>query len=399
MSTNPKDPFTKNSIESFNQFHLYLQGKNKKQLSTDKLFLLLEKIEKEGSISKAAADLKLSYRYAWGLIQDAEKAFSMTLLHKKVGGSLGGGASLTKHASEMLRYYHIFRDTVQDQLHLLLDIPAKALKNEPVSPSPSHPFQFLLLASTMEPIATGLLDRLEKQYYQQTGVLVRHVGVGSGKAMEIGKKGGADLLLVHSPSLEKRFMQEGWGAYRKTIMTNQYLLVGPTSDPAGLGNLKETAGIHVFFRQLALTQAPFLSRNDGSGTHAKEKEIWESRGSFPKEPVIIPLTGVSDNIEVLSLAIKKSAYALTDSTSYRLWKHGNQSLTVFFGANSPDDTTLANPFSIIVPRRKEISTDPYDSYKAAMDFVRWLADAEGKKIIENFPEENGEAPYFDVYCT
>ncbi|SFI32753.1 tungstate transport system substrate-binding protein [Tindallia magadiensis] len=398
MSTNPKDPFTKNSIESFSQFHLSLQGKNNKQLSTDKLFLLLEKIEKEGSISKAAADLKFSYRYAWGLIQDAEKAFSITLLHKKVGGSSGGGASLTENASKMLRHYQTLRDTVKDQLHLLLDFPTKQTKDPSASPSPAQTFQFLLLASTMEPIATGLLDHLEKQYYQQTGVLVRHVGVGSGKAMEIGRKGGADLLLVHSPSLEKRFMQEGWGAYRKTIMTNQYLLVGPPSDPAGLGNLKETAGIHAFFRQLAFTQVPFLSRNDGSGTHSKEREIWENSGSFPKEPVIIPTNGVSDNIEVLSMAIKKSAYALTDSTSYRLFTAKSR-LTVFFGASPSSDAMLTNPFSIIVPRRKEVEADSDEPYKAAMNFVRWLTGPEGEKIIKNFPEENGEAPYFDVYCT
>ncbi len=195
-----------------------MQIKDKKQLSTDKLFFLLEKIGKEGSISRAAADLDLSYRYAWGLIQDAEKALSLKLLNKKSGWLRGGGASLTEEAREMLAHYQVIRDSVNEQLSTLLDTKGKEKTSQQEGLSDQTPFKYLLIATTMEPVETGLMDVLEQVYYNKTGVLVRHIGVGSGKALEIGKSNGADLLLVHSPQEEAVYMNQGWGAYRKEFM-------------------------------------------------------------------------------------------------------------------------------------------------------------------------------------
>ncbi|RQD71217.1 MAG: LysR family transcriptional regulator [Tindallia sp. MSAO_Bac2] len=376
--------------DSFSGFQLYMQIKDKKQLSTDKLFLLLEKIGKEGSISKAAADLELSYRYAWGLIQDAEKALSVKLLNKKIGGSEGGGASLTEDALEMLSHYQVIRDAVNEQLGALLDTKSREKASQPANPPAQNPLKYLLIASTMEPVETGLLDVLEQVYYQKTGVLVRHIGVGSGKAMEIGKSGGADLLLVHSPQEEAAFMRQGLGAYRKEFMTNRYYLVGPKSDPAGLQVIKEDSGISVFFRQLVLTKMPLISRNDQSGTHSKEREIWQATDTKPAERNIIPAQGVSSNLGVLRMAYEKSAYALTDSTSYQLSEYQKE-LAVFAGDGSASDTSLINTFSIIVIKRRDFNPE---QYQEAMNFAFWLSGPEGKKIVKSFPNHTEEAPFF-----
>ena len=372
-------------------FQLYIQLKSKKQISTDRLFSLLETIEKEGSISKAASDLKISYRYAWGLINDTEEFLGIRLLDKKVGGSEGGGASLTKEGREMLDHYYAIKDSVDSQLTALIQNKGEDEGGKQDSEE-NDSFKYLLMASTMEPIDTGLMDLLEKEYFIKTGTLVRHIPVGSGKALQIGKSGNVDLVFVHSPRGEEYFMSQGFGGFRKEIMGNRYYLVGPESDPAGLKHIKEDAGVEVFFRQIALTRSVFISRGDHSGTHEKELELWSHAKMGSEERNTIVGGSISSNKECLEISLEKSAYTLVDSTSFMLSKHKND-LRVYAGNRSGTDPILDNIFSAIA-----VSRLPQDSarYSEAVRFINWLVGPEARSIIEGYPDKEDQDPYFHL---
>ncbi|WP_409227231.1 substrate-binding domain-containing protein [Gudongella sp. SC589] len=372
-------------------FQLYIQLKNKKQISTDKLFLLLENIEREGSISKAATDMKISYRYAWGLINDTEDFLGIKLLDKKVGGAEGGGATLTEEGMDMLEHYHAIRDSVDSQLTALIKNKVDDQGKDQNAEDGNY-FRYLLMASTMEPIETGLMDALEKEYFLKTGTLVRHIAVGSGKALQIARSGGVDLVFVHSPMEEDDFMSQSFGVYRRKIMANRYYLVGPESDPAGLKYLKEEAGVEVFFRQIALTKSVFISRGDSSGTHEKELEIWNS-AEIPPEKRNITIGGsIASNMDCLGRAYEESAYTLVDSTSYKLSAYSNE-LKVYAGNKDGLDPKLDNIFSAIAVRRRP---EEAIKYTEAKKFINWMSGSEGRGIIGGFSEDEGKHPYFNL---
>ncbi len=372
-------------------FQLYIQLKNKKQISTDRLFILLEKIDCEGSISKAASDMKISYRHAWGTIKETEELLGIKLLDKKIGGAEGGGATLTKKGREMLRHYQSIRDSVDSQLNALIRNKGEARSAGETS-GQENSFSYLLMASTMEPIDTGLLDLLEKEYFNKTGTLVRHIALGSGKALQIAKSGSVDLVLAHSPKEEEDFMSQGYGGLRREIMANRYYLVGPESDPAELGSIKEDAGIDEFFRHMAETKSVFISRGDNSGTHEKELELWSDAKISPGERNTMIAGGISGNLECLDLALEKSAYTLVDSTSYQLYNR-KEDLKVFAGNKRGLHPKLDNVFSLVAVRRFPAEEARFEE---AVRFIDWLSDNEGSGIIENYPDEEGQEPYFHL---
>ena len=377
--------------DKWDGFQLYIQLKNRKQISTDKLFSLLENIEREGSISKAASDMKISYRYAWGLINDTEKLLGKKLLDKKVGGVEGGGASLTREGREMLDHYQAIRHTVDSQLNALIKNKTDREDGVPEAEE-GDTFRYLLMASTMEPIDTGLMDLLEREYFMKEGTLVRHIAVGSGKALQIGKTGNVDIVFVHSPKEEEDFMIQGFGGHRREIMANRYYLVGTDSDPAGLKNIKEEAGIQVFFRQIALTKAVFISRGDHSGTHEKELELWDEAGVTIEERNTIIGGSISSNLECLEIAFERSGYTLVDSTSYKLSRYKGD-MVVYAGNRHGLDPSLDNIFSAIAVRSS--SQDP-GKYGEAIRFIDWLSGPEARSIIEGYPDKEGQEPYFHL---
>ncbi|MCR3954815.1 MAG: substrate-binding domain-containing protein [Gudongella sp.] len=372
-------------------FQMYIQLKNKKQISTDKLFLLLENIEKEGSISKAASEMKLSYRYSWGLIKDTEELLGTKLLYRKVGGSEGGGATLTKEGRELLDHYQTIRYSLDSQLTALVQSKVEEEDKEQGA-GEGISFKYLLMASTMEPIDTGLMDLLEKEYFMKTGILVRHISVGSGKALQIAKSGGVDLVLAHSPKEEEDFMAKGFGGFRKAIMANRYYLVGPESDPAELKNIKEDAGIDEFFRQMGETKAVFISRGDNSGTHEKELELWSEAKISTEERNTMIAGSISGNSECMDFALEKSAYTLVDSTSYQLYNR-KENLKVFAGNKRGLHPKLDNVFSLVAVRRFPAEEARFEE---AVRFINWLSGNEGSEIIENYPDEEGQEPYFHL---
>ncbi|MCX5828192.1 MAG: substrate-binding domain-containing protein, partial [Deltaproteobacteria bacterium] len=142
--------------------------------------------------------------------------------------------------------------------------------------TPAQPKQKnIILATTTSTQDTGLLDVLIPIFEKKTGYFVKTIAVGSGQAMTMGAKGEADVLLVHSQAAEKKFMADGNGVNRRLVMHNDFIIVGPPSDPATIRQSKKAAE---GFKKISLSKALFVSRGDNSGTHAKEKEVWKAAG-------------------------------------------------------------------------------------------------------------------------
>ncbi|MBI5441963.1 MAG: substrate-binding domain-containing protein [Deltaproteobacteria bacterium] len=170
----------------------------------------------------------------------------------------------------------------------------------------------LILATTTSTQDSGLLDELIPAFEKKTGYFVKTIAVGSGQAMAMGQKGEADVLLVHSPEAEAKFLADGFGVDRRLVMHNDFVLVGPAEDPAGVKGEKSTADA---FRKIARSGSLFLSRGDNSGTHAKEKALWKAAGVASEGQKWYQQTGLGMG-QTLSVASEKKAYTLADRGTY-----------------------------------------------------------------------------------
>ena len=175
---------------------------------------------------------------------------------------------------------------------------------------PSGPRE-LILATTTSTQDTGLLDDLIPMFEQASGYRVKTIAVGSGQAMALGQRGEADVLLVHSPAAEAKFMADGYGTDRRTVMYNDFVLIGPASDPAGIkGGASATAAM----AKVAAAQAPFVSRGDDSGTNALELKLWKAAGVTPGGSWYTESgTGMGDT---LNIANERQAYTISDRGTY-----------------------------------------------------------------------------------
>ena len=182
----------------------------------------------------------------------------------------------------------------------LLTLPAAAA----AAPEPAA----VILATTTSTQDSGLLDALLPVFQKQTGYLVKTISVGSGQAMAMGRRGEADVLLVHSPADEKKLVEEGLGVNRRLVMHNDFVLVGPKADPARLRGGASTAEAA---RKVAAAGALFVSRGDSSGTHTKEKAIWKAAGLDPAGQRWYQQTGLGMG-ETLNVASEKGGYTLAD---------------------------------------------------------------------------------------
>jgi tungstate transport system substrate-binding protein len=170
----------------------------------------------------------------------------------------------------------------------------------------------LILATTTSTQDSGLLDVLIPQFEKQTGYFVKTISVGSGQAMKMGEKGEADVLLVHSPDAEKAFVSQGFGIDRKLVMHNDFIILGPASDPAKIKGSKSAAEA---LKKIAQSGALFLSRGDNSGTHAKEKGLWKAAGIAPEGQKWFQQTGLGMG-ETLNVAAEKHGYLVADRGTY-----------------------------------------------------------------------------------
>jgi tungstate transport system substrate-binding protein len=170
----------------------------------------------------------------------------------------------------------------------------------------------VILATTTSTQDSGLLDVLIPMFEKQSGCFVKTIAVGSGQAMAMGQKGEADVLLVHSPAAEKKFVADGYGLNRRLIMHNDYIIVGSSEDSAKIKGTKPTSEA---FKKIASAQALFLSRGDNSGTHAKEKDIWKASGLNPEGQKWYQQTGLGMG-QTLNVANEKKGYTLADRGTY-----------------------------------------------------------------------------------
>lgn len=246
--------------------------------------------------------------------------------------------------------------------------------------APDQPPQKLILATTTSTYDSGLLDFLLPDFEKAYNCDVQIIALGTGQALAIGAKGDADVLLVHARPQEDEFVAAGHGVSRQDVMYNDFVVVGPPSDPARIKGLTSSAQA---FATIAGAQAPFASRGDGSGTEAKEKAIWMAAGIRPD-----PQSGWYFSLgqgmgDTLLFASEKGAYTLTDRGTY-LSMRKKRNLAIMVGGESIDqdkDETLLNPYGVIAvnPARH-----PNVNYEMAMKFIEWLTSAETQKRILEF---------------
>jgi tungstate transport system substrate-binding protein len=241
----------------------------------------------------------------------------------------------------------------------------------------------ITLATTTSVQDTGLLDRLLTMFREETGIEVKVVAVGTGQALELGRRGDADVLIVHDPESEKRFMNEGYGESRRPIMHNDFVVVGPRTDPAGLRNMKLRFAAAAFQR-IAMLEATFVSRGDESGTHLREKLVWRVAGITPSGDWYIQ--GGGGMAAMLRLANEKRAYTLTDRGTY-LSQRDNLELVMLLER----DPLLLNTYSVIVVTSGK---DRPEYRKRAQRFAEFLVAPATQKAIGEFGVDRFGQPLF-----
>jgi tungstate transport system substrate-binding protein len=250
------------------------------------------------------------------------------------------------------------------------------------SPTAAAEQKNLILATTTSTQDTGLLDVLNPIFEKKTGFFVKTIAVGSGQAMAMGAKGEADVLLVHSPAAEKKFMAEGNGVNRKLVMHNDFIIVGPPSDPAGIKGMKSAAEA---FKQIAVKGAVFMSRGDNSGTNAKEKDIWKASGINPEGQKWYQQTGLGMG-QTLSVAAEKKTYTLADRGTYLSLKK-NLGLDILVEG----DKVLLNIYHVIEVNPAKWPKVNVEGAKAFADF---MVSKEVQDIITKFGVDKYGSPLF-----
>jgi tungstate transport system substrate-binding protein len=226
---------------------------------------------------------------------------------------------------------------------------------------------------------------LEDRFEQETGLRVRHVGAGTGEALKIAERGGVDLVLVHARSLEEKFVEGGFGTERIPLMYNDFVIVGPAADPAGVRAAGSAAAA---LRAIAAKEAPFVSRGDKSGTHVAELELWARAGMKPVGGWYATFEkGAEGNAATLRFADQRQAYTVIDRAT---WLSIGSGLKLAILCEK--DEALLNFISLIPVNPKKLAGV---NHEGALAFVRWLTAADkGQKVIERFGVEKYGAPLF-----
>ena len=240
----------------------------------------------------------------------------------------------------------------------------------------------IIMATTTSTQDSGLLDVLIPIFEKQTGYFVKTIAVGSGQAMAMGQKGEADVLLVHSPAAEKKFLAEGFGINRRLVMHNDFIIVGPPEDPAKIKGIKSSSEA---FKKIASAKALFLSRGDNSGTNAKEKDIWKATGINPEGEKWYQQTGLGMG-QTLNVTAEKKGYTLADRGTYLAMK---KSLGLDILVEG--DAILLNIYHVIEVNPAKWSKLNVPGGKAFADF---MVSKETQEIIKTFGVEKFGSPLF-----
>lgn len=240
----------------------------------------------------------------------------------------------------------------------------------------------LILATTTSTQDSGLLDTLIPIFEKKTGYFVKTIAVGSGQAMRMGEKGEADVLLVHSPAAEKKFMDAGFGVSRRLVMHNDFVIVGPAEDPAKIKGTKSAAEA---LKKIAAAQVLFLSRGDNSGTHAKEKDIWKVAGVKYEGQKWYQETGLGMG-QTLNVTTEKKGYTLTDRGTYLA-----MAKSLKLGILVEGDAVLLNVYHVIEVNPQKW---PKVNIAAAKAFADFMVSKEIQDIIKTFGVDKYGSPLF-----
>jgi tungstate transport system substrate-binding protein len=240
----------------------------------------------------------------------------------------------------------------------------------------------IILSTTTSTQDSGLLDVLLPAFEKKTGYFVKTIAVGSGQAMAMGQKGEADVLLVHSPAAEKKFIAEGYGVNRRLVMHNDYIIVGPKSDPA---KIKGTKSAVEAFKKIAAANAIFMSRGDNSGTHSKERDIWKTAGIKAEGQKWYQQTGLGMG-QTLSVAAEKKAYTLADRGTYLALKK-NLGLDIL----AEGDGILLNIYHVIEVNPAKW---PKVNTAGAKTFADFMVSKQTQKVIKTFGVDKFGSPLF-----
>ncbi|MGM0451635.1 MAG: substrate-binding domain-containing protein [Thermodesulfobacteriota bacterium] len=269
----------------------------------------------------------------------------------------------------------------------------------------------LMISTTTSTQASGLLDELIPAFEKETGIDVRVVAKGTGAALRDGMDGNVDAVLVHDRQREKQFVAGGYGTERYQIMHNDFVIVGPPADPAGIDAAEDALDA---LERIADKDALFVSRGDGSGTHAKEQQLWqasavevtrqhrtiekgettyESRTLFPADAENWYLSIGQGMGKTLMFADEKQAYTVTDRGTYLKYRYGKDR-PVELAILKQDEKRLANPYAII-----PVNPDRFAHVNAddAQRFVQWITSEDGQAVIAGYRLYGRQLFYPDIY--
>ncbi|OPX19699.1 MAG: tungsten ABC transporter substrate-binding protein [Desulfobacca sp. 4484_104] len=238
----------------------------------------------------------------------------------------------------------------------------------------------IICASTTSTQNSGLFDYLLPIFKQQTGIEVAVVAVGTGQALEMARRGDADVVLVHDPQAEQKFIDEGYGLERRQVMYNDFIIVGPGSDPAQIKGMKQASEA---FQKIGQAGFKFISRGDKSGTHSKELLIWEQTGLKPQgQPNY--LEAGQGMASTLRMANEKQSYTLVDRGT---WLSSKEREPLDLCLLVEGDPVLFNQYSVIVVNPAKIA---HAKVKPATQFAAWLVSPAGQKLIGDFKDNKGQ---------
>ncbi|MEZ4734469.1 MAG: substrate-binding domain-containing protein [Caldilineaceae bacterium] len=291
------------------------------------------------------------------------------------------------------------RSSMRAYLALLLLLVAVVTACQPIvapptdgaTTAPAGEPQVLRLATTTSTADSGLLDAILPVFEEKHNARVDVVAVGTGQALELGANGDADVVLVHARAREDKFVADGDGVNRLDVMYNDFVLVGPTTDPAGIGGMELAKDA---LAQIAAAEASFASRGDDSGTHTKEKSIWAAAGITPTVDSGWYLSVGQGMGETLIFANETLAYTLADRGTWLSMQENLPGLTVLVGGETiagNADKALLNPYGVI-PVNPD--THPGVNVDLATQFAAWLTSPETQQLIGDYGQEQFGQPLF-----
>ena len=243
--------------------------------------------------------------------------------------------------------------------------------------------EILRMSTTTSTENSGLLAVLNPPFEKKNNVKVDVIAVGSGKALKLGENGDVDVMFVHAPKVEEEFVAAGFGVDREAVMHNDFVIVGPKSDPDGI---KSAANTEESMKRISAGKTAFISRGDDSGTHKKELELWKKAGVSPTGDWYVSAgQGMG---AVLRMADDKQGYTLSDRGTFLSFQDKTELLVLFEGGS-----TLLNPYHIIAVNPKGHT---HINYELAKKYIAYVTGAEGQAIIANYKKDGQQLFYPDV---